>query len=1205
MYNYYISQSLYQFQFKKYYHIASVFALIMNLKWLSTSVSIFLISLLLPQPQTATLNYVTPTDAIGCSDDKTPCHTLDEYANQQDTYFINNSTFYFFPGLHKLEDSIRIININNLSFRGYCNETVKIAFNSAASILWENCSDIEITSLVITLVDNFIYSIIFECTHSVKMLNIAILGNGNNGCSSILSNTSTLNITNSQFIGIHGCLGAALMITSSNITFTGSNTFKNNIAINGGAIYLYGSVLIMQVDGANSFTNNSIKRYKDSCSTCNLVQQIEANHGCGGAVYSIFSTIRLTGQSKVTFSENKALPTTGDHYYYGYGGALAIMNGSFIIKISVLFYNNKAKNLGGAILLEDVNSKFLGSITFDNNTADTGGALHIAHTNISFNVDQSENNLSSSITAFQNNNAYYFGGAIESDKSVLTFAKSVLFEANTVYGYGGAMSLSDTSKLILAPKLNISFTNNHAYYSGGALFIDDFQCSLGSLVPLECFLSIQSSDPTTENILLHFENNSAGSTGSTLYGGQLNKCRLYYRTDYTVDKCGNRPCHDYCDDALKLFMNMSRIVLYNKSESATNISSQAEQIKFCQDGNIIMNSYRYISLRPGEQFNVELVALGQTGFPVPTTIFNENSYEISLFPSSQSITGACYNLSLQLYSSANNTYTSFNLYPQNPCQGLFNGLTLNIFIEPCPLGFELSENQLCSCNKKLLKFTQKCSIDTSTVSIEREKNDFWIFQMDLDVLVIHEFRCPLDYCTSSFLNVTLSDPSVQCDFNRTGIVCGQCRKNFSLALGSLHCIPCNNNYTALILLFMIAGIALITIIFLFRLTVSVGTLSGLLFYSNIIQANHQAYFPRATINFFTIFTSWLNLDLGIETCFYDGMDIYTYSWLQFLFPFYVWFLVGCIILACRYSQSIAQRFGQNPVAVLATLLLMSYSKILSAVIVPLTWTYLTYYSTLNETRSIVWMYDASIPHFGEPKHTTLGLFAILCIVVFVLPYISLLFFGHWLQGCSNWWILSWLNKIKPFMDAYHAPYRKHTRYWPGLLLITRLGLFLSFANGSESVNTAAVISVTVALLAIRFRVYEHFYNDVLESSFILNLGIFSVATFYINEKSEDAAKSQLILSRISVGIAFITFLGILLFHISLVLKSSNIWKNFMLPFIQKSLLLSKILRITPVKDQTRAGDKDAAELQALPTSTEINVDLREPLLDITESQAAP
>ena len=401
-----------------------------------------------------------------------------------------------------------------------------------------------------------------------------------------------------------------------------------------------------------------------------------------------------------------------------------------------------------------------------------------------------------------------------------------------------------------------------------------------------------------------------------------------------------------------------------------------------------------------------------------------------------------------------------------------------------------------------------------------------------------------------------------------------------------------------------AGVALIALIFLLRLTVSVGTLSGLIFYANIIQMNNQAFFPRATINFFTVFISWLNLDLGIEICFYDGMDIYAYSWFQFLFPFYLWFLVGCIILACRYSQSIAKQLGQNPVTVLATLVLMSYSKMLSAVIVPLTWTHLTYYTVSNEIQSAVWLYDASITFFREPKHIALGFFAIASLVIFVLPYILLLFFGHWLQRYSNWWILSWLNKLKPFMDAYHAPYKKHTRYWTGLLLISRLGLFLMFANDSESVNITTVSSVSVALLAIRFRVYEHVYNDILESSYILNLGIFSVATFYFKEKSEDA-NSQLILSSISVGIAFITFIGILFFHINFVLKSSSIWKVHMLPVIQKSLLLSKILRITPVtKDKNIRGDEDAAELHTLPTSTEIDVDLREPLLDISESQIA-
>ena len=117
---------------------------------------------------------------------------------------------------------------------------------------------------------------------------------------------------------------------------------------------------------------------------------------------------------------------------------------------------------------------------------------------------------------------------------------------------------------------------------------------------------------------------------------------------------------------------------------------------------------------------------------------------------------------------------------------------------------------------------------------------------------------------------------------------GQCKNTCNLALGSLHCITCHNNHTSLVILFVVGGVILVAVIFLIRLTVSViGTLNGLFFYANVIQANHQAYFPRATINLFTVFVSWLNLDLGIETCFYDSMDIYAYSWFQFLFPFYI------------------------------------------------------------------------------------------------------------------------------------------------------------------------------------------------------------------------------------------------------------------------------------------------------------------------------
>ena len=184
------------------------------------------------------------------------------------------------------------------------------------------------------------------------------------------------------------------------------------------------------------------------------------------------------------------------------------------------------------------------------------------------------------------------------------------------------------------------------------------------------------------------------------------------------------------------------------------------------------------------------------------------------------------------------------------------------------------------------------------------------------------------------------------------------------------------------------------------------------------------------------------------------------------------------------------------------------------------------------------------------------------------------------------------------MDAYHAPYKKHTRYWTGLLLLSRLGLFLTFAinaNGSETVNLIAVSSVTIALLAIQRGVYEHWWKDLLELSFIVNLGIFSVATFYLEKESKDADGSQFIVSSISIGIAFITFIGIIIYHVCLVFKStSRVWKVHFLPFIQKSY---RVIKATSAEDEKKAEEKENTELHTMPTFTEVGVDLREPLLE--------
>ena len=126
------------------------------------------------------------------------------------------------------------------------------------------------------------------------------------------------------------------------------------------------------------------------------------------------------------------------------------------------------------------------------------------------------------------------------------------------------------------------------------------------------------------------------------------------------------------------------------------------------------------------------------------------------------------------------------------------------------------------------------------------------------------------------------------------------------------------------------------------------------------------------------------------------------------------------------------------------------------------------------------------------------------------------------------------------MDAYYAPYRKGTRYWIGLLLITRVILFAINTLGNPSIDVLAISTVAAALLALQGHIYEHRFNEVLESVSLLNFCILSVATFYLQNDGRNASvhvRNQLYLSGISVGVAFITFLAIILYHSTLRMQS--------------------------------------------------------------------
>jgi len=137
------------------------------------------------------------------------------------------------------------------------------------------------------------------------------------------------------------------------------------------------------------------------------------------------------------------------------------------------------------------------------------------------------------------------------------------------------------------------------------------------------------------------------------------------------------------------------------------------------------------------------------------------------------------------------------------------------------------------------------------------------------------------------------------------------------------------------------GLALVILLTVLNFTVSVGTINGLIFYANIVRLNLTTFFPTEAgplQTILTIFIAWLNLDFGADICLFSSMDAYTLTWLQFVFPIYVWIIVGGVIIMSNHCSIVVKLLGTNAVSVLATLLLLSCAKLLRTIIAALSFT---------------------------------------------------------------------------------------------------------------------------------------------------------------------------------------------------------------------------------------------------------------------------
>ena len=525
----------------------------------------------------------------------------------------------------------------------------------------------------------------------------------------------------------------------------------------------------------------------------------------------------------------------------------------------------------------------------------------------------------------------------------------------------------------------------------------------------------------------------------------------------------------------------------------------------------------------------------------------------------QSAADECTNLTYNVFSPHGNE--KLVLFADGPCKDApLSQRRIQIKFLPCkcPVGFQPDLQDkircVCECDSKLNHYIMKCDFETQTLVRDGQP---WVSYVqtvpdNFSDYLIYPY-CPLNYCKDNAeLNLnTQNGVDIQCAAFRTGTLCGACQPHYSLSLGSTRCIECHSYWPAVFVFILaasfLAGLALVALILVLNLTVAVGTMNSIIFYANIVYANIHTIHPDGRSSFATVFVSWLNLDIGFDACFIKGMDAYWKTWLQLVFPSYVFFLVIMVIFISNRFRCFSELIGKkNPVATLATLILLSYAKLLHIIITAFSSATLKYPGPNGGYKRKVWLPDATVDYL-KGKHVPLFLAAIFILLAGVI-YTTLLFSWQWIQHFNNGKVLKWTRnpKVSGFIEIYQAPYTPQNRYWTGLLLFVRVILYIaSAANVSDDpkINLLTIGSVITGVLLISKivgignRVYKKWPIEILEVASYVNLLLLSLATFF----SLGNVKARKTVTNTSVSIMFLLLLSVLFYHVftELIVKQWN------------------------------------------------------------------
>ena len=691
-----------------------------------------------------------------------------------------------------------------------------------------------------------------------------------------------------------------------------------------------------------------------------------------------------------------------------------------------------------------------------------------------------------------------------------------LFKGNTAFSNNTVNIMLRFSKYIQLDKTaQLSIFDNK--YNPAQKTIKRFIFEKANTSSKECPFQL---DMTTANIT--FCNNSGYYR--ELYGDYLtHNCTWIQSLDMEDKSTRNmyREVISNCEIPNKGYFKWSTTIFL--CNSASDLTS--DEICSEQAANMSHLKFKHSKLYPGQTLSVKLIHLkydisvytdsNDTTFTniAPACQLNTLTRKVDLLY--DTCTELCYTIK-----STNISMCLLNLRTATIRNTLY---VFKIQVSACPIGFSLdSDIGECRCNAKL-QVTLKgiiCSISQLTFTLPINA---WMSKTTEGDEIMYTRFCFFDYCTLLPQRIiTLDDANNQCLSGRTGIACGQCAQGLSTVFGTSRCKKCSNFGLFSIPLFAVAGMLLVTMLFVLNLTALNGNIYGFIFFVNTVSISTlQLFTTKKEIAYVLILLS--NLDLGIEVCFYDGMTAYVATWLQFVFPLYVLAIVAALVIASRYISTVEKITRKKVIPVIATLYLLSYNKIMIMTFRVLISMIRIHFLSSGKTK-LYWPLDTGVS-LGE--FIVLYIFCGAVLLILIIPTNVVLLFT---KRCYRFRFV--VVYMKPFIDVYQAPFKDNCRYFLGLEFLLRAIVYMVRFNHLH--YTAAIYCAMIILYVAYLSWYKPFknkYSLLLYLLYIFLLGGLTITFMDYAVLSTGPREKYGIALNILIYLAFIETLLILAHHL--------------------------------------------------------------------------